>query len=666
MRTTLNTIYTMIGNNLSKITTDMAKINSRISSGMEMSKISDDPVNMVGVLGMRSTLAEINQYQDNMIFGNSMIAASEEALTGIKDMVLQSRNQALIAINDSQTPETRLYVAEEVHAYLEQSVTVANTRWDGKYVFGGFRTTGYTDAEPMPFMLGYIDGYQINGETPVSLDYDSLPDPPIEYQLVPDDLEINGIPVSTVNPDGISDVYTSASAAAKADAINLISDETGVTAEVTPAFLQNNASVTAGTMNIGDLVINGVDIFPAVTGTDIVDRDTDNVLLNAINDVQGATGVVATRDASGQLALKAIDGRNVHIETTVNGSAVSGFNDPAAAVDQDRVYFGSVQLMSDRTFMLESTLTPPYPPGGLEPAFSALGISGGSTVTGESSDLPGDGKLSVQNILRLDNNVRYTGDRENDAEIKVGAKSTIEVAKNGQDAIADTAVFTVLKELEDYLRGRNYTFVTGIHAEEDRYATLETINEGKELLDEQFQDGEMTITVTDHSVYPPEDFEMLIPVDISEDTPDDIAAKLNGVPGLSSSWDDTGHLHIESSDPDRYTFNVSCDSSNTLKVFGIDWHELQIQGLTQSLADIDEVLSSLSTQISDFGARANRMSIQTQIYSNLELANQTNLSEKQDTDLTEAILDLKSKEVAYQAALSAAAKTMQLSLVDYL
>jgi flagellar hook-associated protein 3 FlgL len=64
-------------------------------------------------------------------------------------------------------------------------------------------------------------------------------------------------------------------------------------------------------------------------------------------------------------------------------------------------------------------------------------------------------------------------------------------------------------------------------------------------------------------------------------------------------------------------------------------------------------MSSLSTQIADFGARANRITIQSQIYASLELANKENLSEKQDTDLTEAILNLKAKEVAYQAALSA-------------
>ncbi len=165
MRTTLNTIYSMIGNNLNKITTDMWKLNSQISSGLQMSKISDNPVNMVSALGMRSTLAEITQYQSNITFGGSMISASEEALTGIKDLVTQAKTKTLTGINDSQNSFTRTYIADEIHVYLEQAVTLANTRWDGKYVFGGFRTTGYTETEPTPFMLGYIDGYRINGNS---------------------------------------------------------------------------------------------------------------------------------------------------------------------------------------------------------------------------------------------------------------------------------------------------------------------------------------------------------------------------------------------------------------------------------------------------------------------------------------------------------------------
>lgn len=896
MRTTLNTIYSMIGNNLNKITTDMWKLNYQISSGLQMSKISDNPVNMVSALGMRSTLAEITQYQSNITFGGSMISASGEALTGIKDLVSQAKTKTLAGINDSQNSVTRTYIADEIHVYLEQAVTLGNTRWDGKYVFGGFRTTGYTDTEPTPFMLGYIDGYRINGNsfpildtmlsgtlgttdlaagdllingedagtvvlsagttlglnmsgadnlktainniawpagtTPVtatmttlyaggaqtansnptevsitlngvtinysttgvspaadavtalnqytdqtgvhaelgdnlnggiagsvvltnamagdesdivinalaetanpagppaattglaaatysvgagsntgqislqsteafelsSANYtddtvldilglggggvgfaDAANDGGLVYgtQLEANDLTINGIPVDTITSDGVSDVFSSSSAEAKAAAINRISEDwmnangqtipgTGVTAEVTPIFRQAPAAVSAGTIDAGDLIINGVDIFAASGPTAIIDGDDDNVLINAINAQQANTGIMATRNANGQIGLKAIDGRNLHIQTTATGNSITRLNGAAPTGAADKIYSGTIQLLSDRTFMMESSLSTPYPPGGEEPGFAAIGLTGGSLSTGEPADTASDGKLSVLSLAKLTNNVRYTGDRDNDAEIKVGAQSKIQIAKNGQDAVANTGVFKALKDVEDYLRGRNYTFVTSIYAQDNRYVTLDSLNDPEDPLEEKFQTGDFTITVTDHDSYPPREVEMKIPVDITLDTPESIAQKINGIPGVTSSWDSSGHLHIDSSDAGRYTFNISDDSSNTLNAFGINAQELQNQGLTKSLEDLDSVLSSLSTQISDFGARANRITIQTEIYANLKLANQENLSEKQDTDLTEAILNLKAKEVAYQAALSAAAKTMQLSLVDYL
>jgi len=901
MRTTLNTIYRMIGNNLNKITTDMWKINNQISSGLQMSKISDNPVNMVSALAMRSTLAEITQYQSNIIFGGSMISASEQALTSIKELVMKSKEKTLAGINDSQTFTTRTYIADEIHVYLEQAVTLANTRWDGKYVFGGYRTTGYTDTEPTPFMLGYIDGYRINGngfpildtmlsgtrilnttdltvgdllingvdpaaavdvdltEVPISglnmsgadnlksainsivwpggttpvtatlttlyssgvpatpgnptdvgitingvtisytttgvnpaadavsalnqytdqtgvhaelgdgtnggvvsavvltnamtgdesdititalnetvippgllaatsglgvgihsvgagsntgqislqsteafeltsgnhtddtvLDIlglggggvgfaDTASDGILVYgtRLEANDLKINGIPVDTITSDGVSDVFSSSSAEAKAAAINRISQDwvnvsgqtipgTGVTAEVTPVFRQAPAAVSAGTIDAGDLIINGVDIFATLGPTAIINEDADNVLLNAINARQATTGIVATRNADGQLGLKAIDGRNLHIQTTATGNYITRLNGASPTGTADRVYSGTIQLLSERTFMLESTLSTPYPPGGEEPGLAAIGLSGGSLSTGELADTVSDGKLSVLSVAQLANNVRYSGDRDNDAKIKVGAQSTIEIAKNGEDAVANTDVFKALKDVEDYLRGRNYTFVTSIYAQDNIYVPLDSLNDPEDPLEEKFQTGDFTIKVTDHDVYPPLEIDMKIAVDITLDTPESIAQKINGIPGVTSSWDSSGHLHIDSSDPGRYTFNISNDSSNTLNAFGINDHELQNQGLTKSLEDLDNVLSSLSTQIANFGARANRITIQSQIYASLELANKENLSEKQDTDLIEAILNLKAKEVAYQAALSAAAKTMQLSLVDYL
>ncbi len=665
MRTTLNTIYGMIGNNLNKFTSDMWQLNSQISSGLQMSKISDNPINVVSALGKRSTLAEINQYQSNISFGGSMISAAEDALTGIKDLVMTSKTRILAAINDSQNSTTRTYIADELHVYLEEAVALGNSRLDGKYVFGGYRTTGYTETEPTPFMLDYSDGYRIQGS---ALPVKDMLSPSVSItDLAAGDLVINGIAVSDDVANN-SVVFPLSTAGEKAAAINRISSDwvnvdgktvagTGVTAKVIPVFLQAQEAVAAGTLGPGDLVINGVDIF--AESTDIVAGDTDNVLLNAINSRQDETGIAATRDANGNIGLKAVDGRNLHIQTTANGNDIARLNGPASTGATDKVYSGTIQLLSEHPFMLESTVSP----GGEEPGFAAIGLSDGSGFTGEAADKPGDGKLSVLSFSKLANNVRYTGDRDNGIEIKVGVNTTMGIAKNGEEAVSETGVFKAFKDAEDYLRGTNYTFVTSPYAlDKDKIGTtLESLNNADDSLQEKFRTGDFTISVTDHDVYPPLSIDMKISVDITVDTPESIARKINGISGLQSSWDSNGQLHIESSDPDRYTFDISDDSSNTLNSFGI-----QNQGLTKVLDDLDGVLTSLSTQIADFGARANRITIQNQIYSNLELANQESLSEVQDADLTEVILQLKTKEIAYQAALSAAAKTMQLSLVDYL
>lgn len=636
----------MIQVNLAKITTDMADINSQISSGRQMSKISDNPVNLVSALGMRSSLAELDQYQENLIYGESIITASESALSQMKEQIIQAKVTTIQALNAPITPEDRINIAPAIRNIIEQSITLGNTQISGKYIFGGYRTAGYTDAEPAPFVENLIDGYRINSP---AMDFDAAATPPT---LVAGELRINGIDAPDAVADGISTIFADASAHAKAEAINSVSDQTGVTAEVTAAMPAATAPVSAGTLVAGDLVINGVDIIPA---TAVLGQDSDNALINAINAQIGLTGVAATKE-SGTLQLKAVDGRNIQVVTSANGEAISHFNGAAS----DRVYMGRLQLHSTRTFILETTpLT--------EPGLVALGLNGGAAVSGEPADVIGDGRLSVVSILQQDSNVRYTGDRDNNLEIKVGKTDRLLVGRNGQDTVMDNGVFSTLIKLEDYMLGRNFTQATSTYQVTDTTVALDSRFSGLDPdRTNQFASGSFSITVTDHEHYPPEDFTVFIPVDTATDTFDDIAARINDIPNINASWDSDGYLNIQTSDPDRFTLATNDLDSNFLAAIGITHEEMQIQAMNTSLTELNLVMDSLTTHISDFGARANRIDVQTQIYTNLEIATSENLSDKQDTDMIEALMDLKSKEVAYQAALNAAAKTMQLSLVDYL
>jgi len=95
---------------------------------------------------------------------------------------------------------------------------------------------------------------------------------------------------------------------ALADLINSHSDTIGSVASF-DVSISGQTAVTAG--NVGNLVINGVQVGNV---TDIVDNDADGKLINAINSVSHETGVVANVNSEGILEFNSADGRAIKIE----------------------------------------------------------------------------------------------------------------------------------------------------------------------------------------------------------------------------------------------------------------------------------------------------------------------------------------------------------------
>ncbi len=415
-------------------------------------------------------------------------------------------------------------------------------------------------------------------------------------------------------------------------------------------------------MTGGDLILNGVDIFASPTA--VLKNDQTNTLIDAINAKATTTGVQATRGSDGIIHLNATDGRNIHIETSANGESITHLTSGS----RDQTTFGSLQLRADRKFFLE-TVDPALNPD--EPGLATLGLAGGEAISGEPGDLIGDGKLDVVSIHDRTGSVRYAGDRVNDLEIKIGKTNTLAIGENGKTGVMDTTIFSTLKAIEDYLRGDNFTTVTGIHTATNTSILLNSKVTGLEpesqlATEDLFTSGSFTVSIVDHDYSPPRTTAMTIGVDTAVDTLDSVSKRIDGIPHLSASWTADGKLKITSDDPARYKIALNHDSSNFLAATGVSSEFMQSEGISQSIANLDTLMENLTRQVSDFGSRANRIDIQSQIYSTMTIATKENLSEVQDTDMIKAVMDLKAKETAYQAALSAAAKTMQLSLVDYL
>ncbi|RUM67044.1 MAG: flagellin B, partial [Sulfurospirillum sp.] len=128
------------------------------------------------------------------------------------------------------------------------------------------------------------------------------------------------------------------SAWAKANAINAVSTQTGVTATA-KTEVTSGAQVVSGNLAAGDVKINGVDI----GAVDVKSSDADGALMNAINAVSDRTNVIASNEG-GKLVLTAKDGSDVKVEIANGADSTIGI----AA----KTYSGKINLVSDQAVTL--------------------------------------------------------------------------------------------------------------------------------------------------------------------------------------------------------------------------------------------------------------------------------------------------------------------------
>ena len=130
--------------------------------------------------------------------------------------------------------------------------------------------------------------------------------------------------------------------------------------------------------------------------------------------------------------------------------------------------------------------------------------------------------------------------------------------------------------------------------------------------------------------------------------------------GFGASGDDTGVTDYTSGPGVEWgIFKTLIDLKGYLEANDVD-------GIERSITRLDSHFNNFISTISDTGSKEIRLDVKEEIISDLNLSYMDRKSKLEDADIIEAITDLNAKETAYQAALAASAKVMQLSLVDYL
>lgn len=91
-----------------------------------------------------------------------------------------------------------------------------------------------------------------------------------------------------------------------------------------------------------------------------------------------------------------------------------------------------------------------------------------------------------------------------------------------------------------------------------------------------------------------------------------------------------------------------------------------VGGIQAAMDKLDSHLQTVRATISDIGGKTIRFDVKERIIEDLESTYAERKSLIEEADIAEAIMNLNSKELAYNAALVSSSKVMKLSLVDYL
>ncbi|WP_210493836.1 flagellar hook-associated protein FlgL [Patulibacter sp. SYSU D01012] len=128
-----------------------------LSSGMRITRPSDDPYGAARAMDLRGELSQIAQFRRNVDDGQGWQETTDAALRGIADLVQRARTLLVGAGNDVGGQTAREPVAAELEQLIRSVKTTANTTYAGTYVFAGTSTTS------KPYDVDGPDAYLGNG-----------------------------------------------------------------------------------------------------------------------------------------------------------------------------------------------------------------------------------------------------------------------------------------------------------------------------------------------------------------------------------------------------------------------------------------------------------------------------------------------------------------------
>ncbi len=140
MRITEGMIYNNFLSNINKIDEQINNVNNEIATGRKILSPSSDPISLTKALNINSELNMFSSYTKNINTSVSNLNAADSSLQNANNELMNIKNLAIQGANGTNDSDSYNALADNVDQELELLKNIANSSFEGKYIFSGTKS----------------------------------------------------------------------------------------------------------------------------------------------------------------------------------------------------------------------------------------------------------------------------------------------------------------------------------------------------------------------------------------------------------------------------------------------------------------------------------------------------------------------------------------------
>jgi flagellar hook-associated protein 3 FlgL len=158
MRVTEGMIYNSANQSLGNTLSVLNSMTEKVGSTKQLNRPSDNPADVRSAVQLRDVLAELNQFSRNIDTASGRVQAMDDAMASVGEVIQRANELAISGANSSLGASDRAAMGQEISQLIEQIGQDAGTKFEGSYVFSGFKVNTPPYAVTGAGTLGVYQG----------------------------------------------------------------------------------------------------------------------------------------------------------------------------------------------------------------------------------------------------------------------------------------------------------------------------------------------------------------------------------------------------------------------------------------------------------------------------------------------------------------------------